>query len=247
MNLAQMRTMLRSILTAGGGANQGIGTDDFWADKELNTYLNMAQLELYKIIRRARSDYFTRIVRTTDAPFLVRGVLFDPSSLRWQAGQGNYTLPPDFVRMKLITDLSGDPCRVTHGDIARNEFKIIMNQRSGQMGGEYLYDILGVKTLLIRPIPDGERDFEFIYEYSLPPLRDYKQGAVTYTENNTTMSFSDDAKIQNYLVAGDEIIPGVDADNQSVPVVDHQYPVIRSIDSPNQVTLESPYILKEAE
>ena len=95
MNLAQMRTMLRSILTAGGGANQGIGTDDFWADKELNTYLNMAQSELYKIIRRARSDYFSRVVRTTDPPFLVRGVLFDPSTLRWQAGQGNYTLPPD--------------------------------------------------------------------------------------------------------------------------------------------------------
>lgn len=247
MNLAQMRTMLRSILTAGGGANQGIGTDDFWADKELNTYLNMAQSELYKIIRRARSDYFSRVVRTTDPPFLVRGVLFDPSTLRWQAGQGNYTLPPDFVRMKLITDLSGDPVRVSHADIARNEFKIIMNQRSGQMGGEYLYDILGIKTLLIRPIPDGQRDFEFVYEYMLPPLRDYKQGTVTYTESNTTMVFSDDAKIQSYLVAGDEIIPGKDTDNQNVPAVDYQYPVIRSIDSPNQVTLESPYILKEAE
>ena len=115
------------------------------------------------------------------------------------------------------------------------------------MGGEYLYDILGIKTLLIRPIPDGQRDFEFVYEYMLPSLRDYKQGTVTYTENNTTMVFSDDAKIQSYLVAGDEIIPGKDTDNQNVPAVDYQYPVIRSIDSPNQVTLESPYILKEAE
>lgn len=245
MNLAQMRVMLRSILTAGGGANTGIGSDDFWTDKELNTYLNMAQQEVYKIIRRARSDYFTRIVRTTDPPFLVRGVLFDPASLRWQAGQGNYVLPPDFVRMKLITDLSGDPCRVIHADLARSEFKIIMNTQSNRIGGEYLYDILGVRTMLVRPIPTDVKDFEFVYEYMLNPLRDYIKGTVTIIEGNTTFSFSDDAKIQTNLVVGDEIIPGTTSDNQSIPLVDVQYPIIRSIDSNNQVTLESPYVPQE--
>lgn len=245
MNLSQMRTVLRSILTAGGGANAGIGRDDFWTDKELNTYINMAQQEVYKIIRRARSDYFTRIVRTTDAPFLVRGVLFDPATLRWSAGQGNYQLPPDFVRMKMITDLSNDQCRVSHADLARNEFRIIMNQRAGNQSGEYLYDIMGVRTMVIRPIPDGPRDFEFIYEYMLDPLRDYAVGTVTYTENNTTMLFSDSAKIQKHLVVGDEIIPGKDGATQNIPVADHQYPIIRSIDSNNQVTLESAYIPRE--
>ncbi len=241
MNLAQMRVMLKSILTAGGGANPGIGADDFWTDKELNTYLNMAQQEVYKIIRRARSDYFTRIVRTTDPPFLVRGVLFDPASLRWQPGQGNYVLPPDFVRMKLITDLSNTPCRVVHADLARSEFKIIMNTQSNAMGGEYLYDILGVRTMLVRPLPIDTRDFEFVYEYVLNPLRDHTVGTVTVTENNTTFYFSDDAKIRTNLLPGDEIIPGTSAANQSIPLVDVQYPIIRSIDSNNQVTLESAY------
>jgi len=245
MNLAQMRTMLKTILTAGGGANTGIGTDDFWSDKELNSYLNMAQQEVYKIIRRGRSDYFTRVIRTTDEPFLVHGVLFDPASLRWVAGQGSYVLPPDFVRLKLITDLSGSPVYLHHADIARNNFKTLMGANGVDVGGEYLYDILGLRTMIVRPVPQSERDFEFIYEHTLPPLRDYTIGTVDVTEDNTTVVFSDSAKIRKHLVPGDEIIPGKDTTQQSTPDVDYQYPIIRSIDSNNQVTLESAYIVKE--
>ena len=244
MNLAQMRIALKSILTAGGGANTVIKADAYWSDKELNTYLNMAQNEVYKIIRRARSDYFTRVVRTTDPPFLVRGVLFDPSSLKWVPGQGSYNLPPDFVRLKLITDLNGYPVRFTHADLARNEMKIIMNTPAGGGNGEYLYDILGVRTLIIRPIPQEARDFEFVYEHLLPPLRDYTRGTVTATDGNTTVTFSDDAKIQQFIQAGDELIIGT-LQEQATPDVDYQYPIVRSVDSPSQVTLESAYYEKE--
>ena len=247
MNLAQMRTMLRSILTAGGGANKTIGNDEFWSDKELNSYLNMAQGEIYKIIRRARSDYFTRVMRTTDAAFNVRGTQFTPSTLRWVPGQGNYQLPADFVRMKLITDLSSNPVTIRHADIARNEMKVLMNLGGGQSGGEYYYDIIGVRTLVVRPIPQDERDFEFIYEHTLPSLRDYTIGSATVTDGISTVAFSYDAKIATHLVVGDELIIGKDGQTQAIPDVDYQYPIIKSIDSISQVTLESPFVLEVVE
>lgn len=242
MNLAQMRTQLRELLTAGGGRNTAVGEDDFWSEYEYVSYLNMAQQELYKIIRRARSDYFTRILRSTDAALVIRGQRFTPSSLQWVQGQGNYQLPPDFVRMKLITDLSEDRIRLVGSDIARNEFKVLMNLNGGNTAREFLYDILGVRTLIIRPVPDVVRDFEFIYEKALDPLRIWSTGTVSVTHGSTTATFSTSADIQNRLVVGDELIVGTGASTQTMPDPDEVYPVIQSIDSDTQATLAAPYL-----
>jgi hypothetical protein len=242
MNLAQMRTQLRELLTAGGGRNTAVGTDDFWSEYEYVSYLNMAQQEIYKIIRRARGDYFTRILRSTDSPLVIRGQTFTPSSLRWVQGQGNYQLPADFVRMKLITDLSEDRVRLVGSDIARNEFKVLMNLSGGNTAREFLYDILGVRTLVIRPLPDVVRDFEFIYEKSLDPMRIWETGSVDVTNGNTTVTFSGSADIQNRLQVGDELIPGTTSSTQTMPDPDATYPVIQSIDSATQVTLASPWL-----
>lgn len=242
MNLAQMRTQMREILTAGGGRNTAVGEDDFWSSPEYVSYLNMAQQEIYKIIRRARSDYFTRILRSTDAPLVIRGQRFTPASLQWVPAQGNYQLPADFVRMKLITDLSEDRVRLIGSDIARNEFKVLMNLNGGNTAREFLYDILGVRTLVVRPIPDVVRDFEFIYEKSLDPMRVWNTGSVSVTQGSTTATFSASADIQNRLVVGDELMVGTDASTQIMPDPDEVYPVIQSIDSPTQATLAAPYL-----
>ena len=93
MNLAQLRVQLRDVLTAGGGTNLATGSDDFWGDSELNTYLNMAQQELYKVIRRARSDYFTRIIRSTDASLVIRGdMIFEPEPKRVDWGSAEFLI-----------------------------------------------------------------------------------------------------------------------------------------------------------
>jgi hypothetical protein len=239
MNFAQMKVLLRDIITAGGGQNTALTTDDFWSNSELGSYINAGRQQVYQIIRRARSDYFTRIMRTTDPPLLIRGQTYDPSSLRWVANQGNYTLPPDFVRMKMITDLTADNVRLIGSDIAKNSFRVLMNQSGGNTAREFLYDILGIRTIIFRPIPIDARDFEFIYEKNLEIMRDWNTGTVSLTLNSNTATFSAGADIQNRLVVGDELIVGSGPTTQVIPDPNIAYPVIKSIDSSTQVTLES--------
>jgi hypothetical protein len=238
MNLAQMRIAVRDLLTAGGGTNTVINNDSFWGDTEINLAINQAQAEIYKIIRRARADFFTRVLRTTDSPLVIRNQLYDPSSLRWVAEQGNYTLPPDFVRMKLITDLDAtDRVRLVGGDISKNEFRILMNAAARESSREFLYDILGMRTLVIRPVPVEVRDFEFIYERTLPNLQDFSVGSVSVTQNNNTATFSASAQADVLFSVGDELIIGTTTPNPNM-----HYPVIKSIDSSTQVTLERVYL-----
>jgi hypothetical protein len=241
LNLAQIRTTVRDILSGGKGLNTVLTNDTFWADGEVDTYINVGQDELYKIVRRARSDYFTRILQTTDAPLLILGQTFVPSTLQWVVGQGNYTLPPDFVRMKLMTDLSSERVRFMASDIAKNEFKVLMNQEGGSTAREYLYDILGIRTLLFRPKPAEVRDIEFVYEKRLPRLKDWNTGTVDVLNGNNTVTFSAGADIQNRLVPGSELIVGTTA---VLPTADptETYPVIKTIDSATQATLESVYL-----
>lgn len=243
MNLAQIRSAVRDILSAGGGMNTTVTTDTFWSDSEIDSYINTAQEELYKTARRARSDYFMRILRSTDSSLMILGQTFDPSTLRWVENIGNYTLPPDFVRMKLMTDLSTDRVRFVASDIAKNEFKVLMNSEGGSTAREYLYDILGVKTLIFRPRPAEVRDIEFIYEKRLARLRDWSTGDVTVTNMNSTATFSASADIQNRIEVGSELVVGTTG---VLPTADptETYPVIKSIDSATQVTFESTY--KEA-
>ncbi|UOF78534.1 hypothetical protein [Caudoviricetes sp.] len=193
-------------------------------------------------MRRARADYFTRILRTTDSALSILGQTFTPSTLKWVNGTGNYQLPPDFLRMKLITDLSDDRVRIIGGDLAKNEFRAIMNSNAAEATREYLYDILGIRTLVIRPIPVEDRDIEYIYEKLLASLRDWTMGSVTVTNNSATVSFSSSAEIQSRLVAGDELILGTDGTTQATPLPDTHYPVILSIDSATQATLASVWL-----
>ena len=242
MNLAQIRTCLRDLLTAGGGQNTAVTTDTFWSESELNTYINMAQGEIYKIIRRARSDYFTRILRSTDSPLVIRGQMFDPATLTWVPNQGNYTLPPDFVRVKIITDLSADRLRLIGSDIAKNSFRVLMTESGGNTAREYLSDILGVRTIIYRPLPTEARTFEFIYEKMLDLMRDWATGSVSMVQGNNTATFSASADLLNRVIVGDELLVGTAAATQVIPDPNVSYPVIKSIDSATQVTLQNVYL-----
>ena len=106
MNLAQIRVAARDLLTAGSGQNDAFPADDFWSDNELNNLANQAQSKIFNIIRQARADYFTRMLKSTDSALLILGQTFTPSTLTWVANQGEYILPPDFLRMKMISDLA---------------------------------------------------------------------------------------------------------------------------------------------
>jgi len=235
MNLFQIRMVVRDILTAGLGSNTAINDDTFWNDKEINYAINRGQQEIYKIIKRARADYFTRILRSTDATLRILGADFDPSTLRWAAGQGNYTLPLNFVRMKLITDLSGDRVRLSAADLTKSEFRILMNSDSSANASEFLYDILGVRTLVVRPVPSDVRDFEYIYEKTLPNLRDVQKGPLFLFGDSTSVTVSSGT---SDLRVGDEIIPADPSTGVYNMRPDAHYTAIKSIDNNTTLTLE---------
>lgn len=241
MNLAQIRSAVRDYLTAGSGVNTNIAADTFWATQEINGYINEAVRGIYKAMRRARADYFVRIMRTTDSAFNTGfNQLFDPDTLKWVAGTGNYTLPNDFMRMKLITDLSTDRIRLIKSDIAKNEFRILMMEDGGNTAREYLYDILGVRTLLIRPVPQEEREFEFIYERLLPRLKDYSTGTATVVQDDATVEFSVSADATRNIAVGDEIILSSSSTAPTADPSETYYPVA-SITDATHIELARPY------
>jgi hypothetical protein len=143
--------------------------------------------------------------------------------------------------MKLMTDLSSERVRFMASDIAKNEFKVLMNQEGGSTAREYLYDILGVRTLIFRPRPAEVRDIEFIYEKRLVRMRDWNTGTVTVVNGNTTVTFSSSADILNRIVPGEELVVGT-VDNLPTADPTETYPVIKSVDSTTQATLHAPYL-----
>lgn len=241
MNLASIRSAVRGILTAGGAINTNINTDTFWVDKEINYYINNAIKQIYRTIKRAQADYFTRILRTTDSALLLMGRTFTPSTLALVSGTGNYTLPPDFVAMKLITDLSSDPLRFTATDVTTERFRVSMNENAIANSRELYYDIIGLKTLVLRPIPVDSRDIEFIYQKALPSLTEYTTGSITTLNNGSNSVTFTGTTLTNFVVAGDELIVGTSTTVAPIadPAID--YPVIRSVDSATTATLDAPY------
>lgn len=237
MNLAQIRIAVRDLITAGGGTNINTSDDDHWNDSEINLAINRAHNEVYKIIRRARGDYFTRILRSTDAAFSQMAHVYYPTSLRLTAGVGTYTLPPSFVRMKLITDLSANPARFIAADLGKHEFRILMQEDAADNASAFYYDIIANKTMLVRPIPTSDRDIEIIYEYIPTKLRDFTSGTVSVNYNSTTMTFTTSAEIALNFFPGMEII----VDNTK-PDPNLDYHVVKSVDSNTQVTLERNFL-----
>ena len=94
---------------------------------------------------------------------------------------------------------------------------------------------------IVWPIPAENRDIQYIYEKRLPRLRDWSTGTVSVVNGNNTATFSSTADIQNRLVVGSELVVGTAT---AAPTADptETYPVIKSIDSATQVTLQAPYL-----
>ena len=230
---------------AGSSSNTNIVNDPFWNDTQLLQLANQAQRKLRLIITRAHKNYFTRILRTTDSSLTIMGQTFLPSSLAWVSGTRNYTLPPDFVRMLLATDLTSsgdsDKVRLTFRDLRSENMRELMTQnQGGNPAGEVLADIIGERTMLIRPIPASARDWEFIYERRVTPLRRRTTGTASISNGGTVVTLSSTALANRFMEAGMEMVLGT---TSSVPTADPNevYPVIDSVDSATQVTLEGPY------
>lgn len=244
MNLSQMRILVRDALVAGlgdGVTTGAIGPDFYYQDNIQNAYLNEAQNVIYQIIRRAKSDYFSRVMATTDVAGIIRQRNFDPATLKMQSGVGSYTLPPDFMRMKLITDQRTDApkARFRFSDVTSSDFRTVYGDTTSSRISPYLVDIIGMRTMIIRPIPIENFDVEYIYEKQLDPLSDYSVGAASIARGASVITFT--GVDWNYFQVGDEIILGASLTQPSAIDPTAIYPVVLSINSAaNQLTLSSP-------
>ena len=246
MNLAQMRILVRDALVAGFADNNQvgpIGPDFYYQDNIINAYLNEAQNVIYQVIRRAKSDYFARIMASTDSALIIRQRTFTPSTLKMQSGVGSYTLPTDFMRMKLITDqrIDAPKARFRFSDITSSDFRTVYGDTTSSRISPYLVDIIGMRTMIIRPIPIETFDVEYIYEKQLDPLNDYSVGAATINRGQSVITFA--GVDWNFFQVGDEIILGASVVVPNTIDVTAIYPTVLSIDSgANQLTLNTPLV-----
>jgi len=246
MNLSQMRILVRDALIAGFADNNSvgpIGPDFYYQDNIINAYLNEAQNVIYQIIRRAKSDYFSRIMATTDSSLVIRQKTFNPATLKMQSGVGSYTLPPDFMRMKLITDqrLDAPKSRFRFSDVTSSDFRTVYGDTTSSRISPYLVDIIGMRTMIIRPIPIETFDVEYIYEKQLDPINDYSVGGATINRGQSVVTLN--GVDWNFFAVGDEIILGASLASPSTIDPIGVYPVVLSINSgANQLTLSSPLI-----
>lgn len=236
MNLAQIRSATRETLTAGGAINTNINIDTFWVDKEVNYYINNAYRQVYRILRMTRADWFQRILQSTDSPLLLLGRTFNPATLKILSGISSYVLPPDFVAMKLLSSTSA---RFTHLDLTKQRFRSVLNAPNSR-SEDYFYDIIGLKTLFVRPVPKEDHETQIIYDKAIGNLVDYSVGSVT-SIIGTQVTFSG-TTLTSFVGAGDEFIIGSAA--SGAPLVDPSidYPVIKTIDSNTTLTLDGPWL-----
>lgn len=246
MNLYQLRTAVRDAMTAGGGNNVRPAFDYFWSDTAVNYYINFAQRKLHQDLKRARRKYFVRTLNSSDSALTIFKQTFTPSTLKMQNGVGEYTLPPDFMRMLLMTDLRTDAkARFRFSDLVKEEFRMIYDDTPTQVIGAFLCDIIAQRTLVVRPIPQDEFNVRYMYEKRLEPLRDYSAGLCTVAQNATSVSFTADVVMAN-IVAGMDLIVGVSTgQNASGSAVDPSwiYPQIDSVNSAARTaTLKGPFV-----
>jgi hypothetical protein len=241
MNFGQMRVMARDALTAGLGINTNISPDLMFVDAEIKGWLNRGQRYIHHQMRKARSNYFHRVINTTDTPILLGQVLFDPATIRITPNVANYTLPPDFVSAKLMTDLSSGALfpgtRFSFvNNLANEMFRGLMFVNANSTQREYLCAVIDKRTLLLRPIPQETRDFQLVYEYLLPSLIDYSVGTADVINGSTVVTLHNDDALNNVAI-GDEFILGTST-GLTIPDPSVDYPVIVGV-AASQLTLGS--------
>lgn len=242
MNLAQMRVAVRGKLSAGGGTNAQLSVDAFWADAEIDFYINESHIRLYHAVRRANADFFAKTMSSVDAVVSILGRSYNPSSLRMVQQVGEYQLPPDFTRLIGLFDFrDDDKVWFRASSIAKQEFKRVYNQGNipGLTFGTLLFDILNARQLIVRPKPIETFDVTLMYEPVLAPLNDYSVGTVDVTQGSTSVTFTG-ADLINEFASNDELLVGTVS---ALPAADPNinYPVILSVDSPTALTLDAPF------
>lgn len=235
--LAQLVASVRDNLAAGGGGNQTYLKDEYWSDGEVIRYVNQAYRELWRVGKNLGTDLFVEVMSSTDSTVEIEGISYAPSSLQIVKDVSNYTMPPDLSEIKNIRVITSgqETTRFRHKDRASEEFKVATYRNAATGTGEYLYDVIGRRTLVLAPKPQETVDIEITYVRRLQRLKDYKVGTLNITKGITTIFGVGTEFITAKVRPGSQLITGVVVD------VNKEYPVLTSVGGEIFFDLETAY------
>lgn len=159
----------------------------------IRSFVNDANTEAEKLIRRVRADYFTRVMNsaTDTTAEKICGITYTPStSLALAASTARYTLPPDFLSIKSIRCVTAgyEAIPFVHKDIASDDFQTQLKRSAtdlGQLESGIYYDIIGERTMMIAPLLDSAANIELIYVAKPKRLHYYSTSTVTIADTTT--------------------------------------------------------------
>ena len=151
MNRGELRSLVYYWLDDMQGINTGVG--GYFTPVQVNTWLNLGAIEVYKRLVKAAQNYYTRCVQTT--------LVFN---------QRDYALPEDFKKvMRLEVVISGtapNEATATLLPITTNQRDIIVASGNGVPN---FYNILR-NSLVIWPAPQINYVMKMIYTRSIAEM-----------------------------------------------------------------------------
>lgn len=127
---------------------------NFWTNTELVKWLNRGFQEVYQTIRETHENWFLRTIASTDDPFPILGVQYDPSTMTLDSGMTEIPLPPDFVELRSFITKDGSVDFPTSGPVFeftnlsspqyRDARRLLPDSRgvTAQLTGAYFCDVV---------------------------------------------------------------------------------------------------------
>lgn len=159
-------------------------TTNFWTDPYILGRLNRGFRRVWQIAREQKeSPRFVRRIRSTDAPLMLAGVQFDPSTLQLAVDVDQLKLPPDFEELHLIepvvdTDSSESGIIFHYTRLANDKFRVMIRTVGPGRGGSYFCEVVDRADgayLLIAPKLQLTDPTNIIMEYVFHP-QNFKLG-----------------------------------------------------------------------
>lgn len=162
--LSELRTAVRD--------NVDESTAAFWTDAQILRYLNRAKDRVWLEVRKLKDDFFMETRSSTDGSLTILGDSYAASSFAIVAGTRDYTLPPDFVEMKLVEVITSsyEQIRFVHADLAHPDMRAALEIVDNQNPGYFLYDIIAARTMRIAPKSNTALDLRISYVQIIPDL-----------------------------------------------------------------------------
>lgn len=163
--LAQLRTAVRDLLDESSAS--------FWTDATLNRYINRAKDRVWVRVRSLNEDYFIARRTSEDGAVTILGSSYNcNTSLTLSTSTRYFTLPPDFSEMKQIECITSgyEDLMFHYRDINSPDMRAAMAITDALAPGDFYFDIIEKRTLVIAPYTDTELDIRVTYVQQQPDM-----------------------------------------------------------------------------